>query len=121
MFKPLSLFIALRYVVSRQSNGFASFISASSTLGIALGVMVLIVVLSAMNGFEKALADKLLSVIPHGQLVGVNTPIPQWQSKATQVLQSKHVIAVAPNINVSGMMQFKGEVTTIRNSSIYNC
>jgi len=113
MFKPLSLFIALRYVVSRQSNGFASFISASSTLGIALGVMVLIVVLSAMNGFEKALADKLLSVIPHGQLVGVNTPIPQWQSKATQVLQSKHVIAVAPNINVSGMMQFKGEVKGI--------
>lgn len=110
MFKPLSLFIALRYVKSRQSNGFASFISASSTIGIALGVMVLIVVLSAMNGFEKALADKLLSVIPHGQLTGVNTPIPNWQSKASQVLKSPHILAVAPIINESGMMQYKGEV-----------
>lgn len=110
MFKPLSIFLALRYVKSRQGNGFASFISASSTVGIALGVMVLIVVLSAMNGFEKALADKLLSVIPHGQLIGVNAPMPKWRNKAAQVLKSKNVIAVAPIINVSGMMQFKGQV-----------
>lgn len=113
MFKPLSIFLALRYVKSRQGNGFASFISASSTVGIALGVMVLIVVLSAMNGFEKALADKLLSVIPHGQLVGVNTPMPQWRNKAAQVLKSDNVIAVAPVINVSGMMQYKGQVKGI--------
>ena len=51
MNKSLSLFLGLRYVRSRNSNGFSSFISASSTIGIALGVMVLIVVLSAMNGF----------------------------------------------------------------------
>ncbi len=113
MFKPLSLFIALRYVRSRQGNGFASFISASSTVGIALGVMVLIVVLSAMNGFEKALADKLLSVIPHGQLIGVNTPITQWNNKAAQVLRTEHIVGVAPVINVSGMMQYKGEVKGI--------
>lgn len=110
MFKPLSLFIALRYVRSRQGKGFSSFISASSTIGIGLGVLVLIVVLSAMNGFEKALADKLLSVIPHGQLIGVNTPISQWRNKASQVLTSEHIIAVAPVINVSGMMQYKGEI-----------
>ncbi|WP_426360201.1 lipoprotein-releasing ABC transporter permease subunit [Pseudocolwellia sp. HL-MZ19] len=113
MFKPLSLFLALRYVRSRQGNGFASFISASSTVGIALGVMVLIVVLSAMNGFEKALADKFLSVIPHGQLIGVNAPIPQWNTKAAQVLKSEHIIAAAPMINVSGMMQYKGQVKGI--------
>jgi lipoprotein-releasing system permease protein len=109
MFKPLSLFIALRYVRSRQGKGFSSFISASSTIGIGLGVLVLIVVLSAMNGFEKALADKLLSVIPHGQLIGANTPISQWNNKASRILQSEHVIAVAPVINVSGMMQYQGE------------
>jgi len=110
MFKPLSLFIALRYVRSRQGNGFASFISASSTLGIALGVMVLIVVLSAMNGFEKALADKLLSVISHGQLVAINKPISQWQNKVSQLLKSPHIVAASPLINESGMVQFKGEV-----------
>ena len=113
MFKPLSFFLALRYVRSRQGNGFASFISASSTVGIALGVMVLIVVLSAMNGFEKALADKLLSVIPHGQLIGANAPITHWQNKAENVLKSEHIIAAAPIINVAGMMQYKGEVKGI--------
>ena len=69
MTKSLSLFLGLRYVRSRNGNGFSSFISASSTIGIALGVMVLIIVLSAMNGFERALAQHLLSVIPHGELL----------------------------------------------------
>ena len=60
IFTPLSIFLALRYVRSRQGQGFSTFISASSTIGIALGTMILIVVLSAMNGFERELANKLL-------------------------------------------------------------
>jgi len=110
MFKPLSIFLALRYVKSRQGKGFSSFISASSTVGIALGVMVLIVVLSAMNGFERALATKLLSVVPHGEFTSVNSPITQWQQKVGTILKSKDVVAAAPVINMSGMMQYKGEV-----------
>lgn len=82
MFKPLSLFLAFRYIRARQVGGFASFISASSTIGIALGVMVLIIVLSAMNGFERALADRLLSIIPHGEVIAVNEPIVNWRDKA---------------------------------------
>jgi lipoprotein-releasing system permease protein len=110
MFKPLSIFLALRYVRSRQGNGFSSFISASSTIGIALGVMVLIVVLSAMNGFEKALASKLLSVVPHGEFTSVNAPITNWQKTVSDILKSKDVVAAAPVINMSGMMQYKSDV-----------
>lgn len=105
MIKPLSFFIGLRYVRSRQNRGFSSFISASSTIGIALGVMVLIVVLSAMNGFEKALAQHLLSIVPHGEVVGVNDPIDNWPENVAQVQKNPHVIAAAPFIKTQGMMQ----------------
>ena len=72
LFKPLSIFLALRYVRSRHRHGFATFISASSTIGIALGTMVLIISLSMMNGFERELAYKLLSIVPHAELMSIN-------------------------------------------------
>jgi lipoprotein-releasing system permease protein len=108
--KPLSVFIGLRYVRSRQSKGFSSFISASSTIGIAIGVMVLIVVLSAMNGFEKALAQHLLSIVPHGEVVGVNDPIDNWPENVAHVQQQPNVIAAAPFIKTQAMMQSSGQL-----------
>ncbi|AZQ85016.1 lipoprotein-releasing ABC transporter permease subunit LolE [Colwellia sp. Arc7-635] len=105
MLKPLSVFIGLRYVRSRHSKGFSSFISASSTIGIAIGVMVLIVVLSAMNGFERALATHLLSIVPHGELVAVSEPIPKWRETVTKLELEPNVIAAAPFIKTQGMMQ----------------
>ena len=105
MFKPLSLFLGLRYVRSRHGNGFSSFISASSTIGIALGVMVLIVVLSAMNGFERELSERLLSVVPHGEIISVNEPINDWQKSMESVAKHPQVLAVAPVIKMTGMMQ----------------
>jgi len=113
MNKSLSLFLGLRYVRSRNSNGFSSFISASSTIGIALGVMVLIVVLSAMNGFERALAQSLLSVIPHGELIAVNDPIEKWQEKIAKVQQHPQIIAAAPVIKLAGMMQYGSELKAV--------
>jgi lipoprotein-releasing system permease protein len=103
--KPLSVFIGLRYVRSRHSKGFSSFISASSTIGIAIGVMVLIVVLSAMNGFERALATHLLSIVPHGEVVAVNKPINKWPENVALIQQNPNVIAAAPFIKTQGMMQ----------------
>ena len=107
MFKPLSLFIGLRYVKSRQTSGFSSFISASSTIGIALGVMVLIVVLSAMNGFERVLAERLLSIVPHGEVVAVDNPIDNWQQSVKKIVQNPGVKAAAPVIKLTGMLQHK--------------
>ncbi|MBA6341990.1 lipoprotein-releasing ABC transporter permease subunit LolE [Colwellia sp. MB02u-10] len=105
MLKPLSVFIGLRYVRSRHSKGFSSFISASSTIGIAIGVMVLIVVLSAMNGFERALATHLLSIVPHAEVVAVNSPITQWPKSVARIEQNPHVITAAPFVKTQGMMQ----------------
>ena len=86
---PLSLFLGWRYVRSRHGNGFSAFISASSTIGIALGVAILIVVLSAMNGFERELSQKLLSIVPQVELVGVNEPIPNWPQSIKKIQQHK--------------------------------
>ncbi|TYK65498.1 lipoprotein-releasing ABC transporter permease subunit LolE [Colwellia echini] len=105
MFKPLSLFLGWRYVRSRHGNGFSAFISASSTFGIALGVMVLIVVLSAMNGFERELSQKLLSIVPHVELVSVNEPIQNWPEALDRVQANDDVIAAAPVVKLTGMLQ----------------
>jgi len=105
MFKPLSLFLGWRYVRSRHGNGFSAFISASSTIGIALGVSILIVVLSAMNGFEKELSQKLLSIVPQAELVAVNEPIPNWSKSIKKIQQQPNVLAAAPMINMTGMLQ----------------
>lgn len=105
MFKPLSIFLGWRYVRSRHGNGFSAFISASSTIGIALGVTVLIVVLSAMNGFERELSQKLLSIVPHVELVSVNEPIKNWQQSIKKVQNEQAVLAAAPVIKMTGMLQ----------------
>ena len=105
MFKPLSLFLGLRYVRSRHGNGFSSFISASSTAGVALGVMVLIIVLSAMNGFERELAQRLLSVVPHAEIIAVNEPVSDWEQKINGVLEHPQVESAAPVIKMTGVMQ----------------
>ena len=67
--KSLPLFIAVKYIRSKRT-GFLSFISSVGLIGIALGVTVLILVSSVMNGFEKELRDRVLQAIPHASIVG---------------------------------------------------
>ena len=113
IFKPLSIFLAMRYVRSRHGHGFSTFISASSTIGIALGTMVLIVALSTMNGFERELAHKLLSIVPHAELMSVDKPISNWPLSVKQVENNPEVIAAAPVINLTGMMQHKTQLKAL--------
>jgi len=76
MFRPLELYIGLRYTRAKRRNHFISFISLISMLGLAVGVMALIVVISVMNGFEKELTQRILGMVafdadkpdPHGVL-----------------------------------------------------
>ncbi|PKF61091.1 lipoprotein-releasing system transmembrane subunit LolE [Psychromonas sp. psych-6C06] len=105
MFRPLSLFIGLRYSRAKHKNRFVSFISIASILGISLGVMVLIVGLSAMNGFEKALRDQLLSVIPHGELEVVSGSFNDLDKSLLSVLAHPQVVGATPYINLSGLLQ----------------
>jgi lipoprotein-releasing system permease protein len=113
IFTPLSVFLAMRYVRSRHGQGFSTFISASSTIGIALGTMILIVVLSAMNGFEKELANKLLSIVPHAELMSVNKPISKWPENIKLIQNNPQVVAAAPVIVLTGMMQHKTQLKAL--------
>lgn len=113
LFKPLSIFLALRYVRSRHGHGFATFISASSTIGIALGTMVLIIALSTMNGFERELVHKLLSIVPHAELMSVNEPISNWPASVQQLQNNPKVLAAAPVITLTAMMQHKTQLKAL--------
>lgn len=105
MFKPLPLFLGLRYSSSRRRNGFIAFISASSLIGIALGVMALILGLSAMNGFERELKDRVLSVVPQGELDAVERPLPDWPRLRDYLLAQPGVEAAAPVIRLNGLLE----------------
>ncbi|WP_413698759.1 lipoprotein-releasing ABC transporter permease subunit LolE [Psychromonas sp. KJ10-10] len=105
MFRPLSLFIGLRYSRAKHKNSFVSFISMASILGISLGVMVLIVGLSAMNGFEKALRDQLLTVIPHAEVEMVNGTFADINTSIKRVEATEHVLGATPYISLSGLLQ----------------
>jgi lipoprotein-releasing system permease protein len=99
---PYELQIGWRYTragrVGRR-NGFISFISGVSMLGIALGVAALIIVLSVMNGFQKEVRDRMLSVVAHIEIYDAQgTALPDWQATAAKARENKQVIGAAPFI-----------------------
>ncbi|MFZ4119882.1 MAG: lipoprotein-releasing ABC transporter permease subunit [Polynucleobacter sp.] len=115
MFKvPIELEIGLRYTRSRRSkavgkrDGFLSFISGISTAGIALGVAALIVVLSVMNGFQKEVRDRMLSVLSHIEITAPDG-LPDWQALSAKVASQPHVLGVAPMVSSQGLLS-RGEV-----------
>ncbi|GGB59813.1 lipoprotein-releasing ABC transporter permease subunit LolE [Shewanella inventionis] len=108
MSKWLPLTIGWRFFRAKQSNSFIGFISFASTAGIALGVSVLIVLLSTMNGFERELQQRLLGVASHGELVGVNEPIADWHVIANSAQNLPQITGVAPFIRLQGLVQKPG-------------
>ncbi|WP_318368319.1 lipoprotein-releasing ABC transporter permease subunit LolE [Enterobacter sp.] len=105
MVSPLSLLIGLRFSRGRRRSGMVSLISVISTIGIALGVAVLIVGLSAMNGFERELNNRILAVVPHGEIEPVNQPWNNWQEALTKVEKVPGIVAAAPYINFTGLVE----------------
>ena len=83
MFKPIPLFLGLRYFSSRSASSgtrLVSFISTLAISGLVLGVGLLVVVLSVMNGFDRELRDRILSVVPHVQIIH-NSGVDNWQQQ----------------------------------------
>lgn len=113
----LSAFISKRFRAysghKDEKNGFVSFIAKASTVGILLGVAVLIVALSVINGFEQQLVHRLLSVVPQVEYVAPNRPIANWPQKVEQLQQQDHVTGAAPFIAVNGMAQFKSQLKAV--------
>ncbi len=113
MFSSLSLFIGRRFSRAKQRNKMVSFISLSSTLGIMVGVAVIIIGLSAMNGFERELKDRVLSVISHGEFEGVKEPIVDWQSVVTQAEKHPEVEAAAPYVKLTALAEKGSQLKAI--------
>ena len=113
MLKNIPLYIGLRYTRAKRRNQFISFVSAFSLLGMALGVMALIIVLSVMNGFDREMKQRILSVIPHG-FIDQQPQMQDWEAVARQVEQHPEVVATAPYIGGFALISFDRGVESIQ-------
>ncbi len=104
MFNSFESMIGLRYVRARRRNHFISFISMTSMLGLALGVMALITVLSVMNGFEKELTERILGMASHATVIGGGDSLSNWKPIAEEVSHHPEIVGVAPYLQAEGML-----------------
>lgn len=107
MIKNIPLYIGLRYTRAKRRNQFISFISAFSLLGMALGVMALIIVMSVMNGFDREMKQRLLSVVPHGY-IDHSPYLQDWQQTSAQVKLHPKVLGAAPYIVGEALISYTG-------------
>ena len=105
MFRPLSLFIGLRYTRAKRRNRFISFISLVSMLGIAVGVTALIAVISVMNGFDHELRDRILGMVAETTISGVDGPVRDWPHAVRVADALPHVLAAAPYVEHGAYVQ----------------
>ena len=106
MVSKFELWIGNRYVRSRSANSFVSLISAISMLGIAIAVLVLIVVLSVVNGFERELRERLLAMTSHAAIEGVEGALDNWQDLAAFAEAQDTVVAAAPYLSGQSLLVF---------------
>jgi lipoprotein-releasing system permease protein len=104
MFRPLELFVGLRYTRAKRRNHFISFISLISMLGVALGVAALITVLSVMNGFEKELRERILGMAAHVTITGAEGEVRDWRAVAVPAGRDARVLDAAPFVSGQGML-----------------
>ncbi|WP_256774066.1 MULTISPECIES: lipoprotein-releasing ABC transporter permease subunit [unclassified Stenotrophomonas] len=104
MFKPIPVSIGLRYLRAKRRNGFISFISMASILGIALGVTVLITTLAVMSGFQKEIRDRLLQMTAHTTITTDGAPMSDWQRAVDTAKKDPRVAGAAPYIEIQAML-----------------
>ena len=112
MFQSIALTVGLRYTRAQRQNHFISFISLISMLGLVLGVTVLILVLSVMNGFDQELRQRILGMVPHA-IVQTAQPVMDWQQPAALAMQVEGVVGVAPFVHGQGMFSNFGRVKPV--------
>ncbi|WP_263141790.1 lipoprotein-releasing ABC transporter permease subunit [Pseudomonas sp. RIT-PI-AD] len=113
MFRPLSIFIGTRYTRAKRRNHFISFISLTSMIGLALGVLAMIVVLSVMNGFQKEMSARILGMVPHATLAAEH-PLDDWHDVAAVAMRQPQVIGAVPFAELEGMLSYKGTMQPIQ-------
>jgi lipoprotein-releasing system permease protein len=108
MFKPFYAFVGYRYIRAKRKNHFISFISLTSVVGVALGVSVLITVLSVMNGFNHEIRAQMLLGTPHVTVGRIGGPLTEWQGLMKTLTADSRVIGAAPYILGQGMLSNAG-------------
>ncbi|MEA3410572.1 MAG: lipoprotein-releasing ABC transporter permease subunit [Pseudomonadota bacterium] len=111
MFHPLPLYIGLRYTRAKRRNHFISFISMVSMLGVALGITVLITVLSVMNGFQEEVRVRILGMASHATVTGFNGRLADWEGLADRVGEVIKVAGAAPYVEGQAMLVNGREVS----------
>ncbi|HHL19850.1 MAG TPA: lipoprotein-releasing ABC transporter permease subunit [Thiothrix sp.] len=107
MFKPLALFVGLRYIRSKRDNHSISFISLASMIGITLGVLVLITIVSVMNGFQSELRGRILGMVAHVTVSGIGGAkgeVSDWQALQETLSHQQGIIGAAPYIEKQVMI-----------------
>lgn len=107
MLDRLPFLVGLRYVRAKRRNHFISFISLTSMLGLMLGVAVLILVLSVMNGFDHELRTRILGMVPHAKIES-RVGMVEWETLAEELMQRERVIGAAPFVEQQGMFSVGG-------------
>ncbi|CEM58214.1 lipoprotein-releasing ABC transporter permease subunit [Xanthomonas campestris pv. campestris] len=105
MFKPIPVAIGLRYLRAKRRNGFISFISMASILGIALGVTVLITTLAVMSGFQKEIRDRLLQMAAHATVSAEGAPMQDWRHAVEVASADPRIAGAAPYIETESLLQ----------------
>ncbi len=112
MLKNIPLYIGLRYIRAKRRNQFISFVSGFSLLGMALGVMALILVLSVMNGFDQEMKQRILKVIPHG-FIDKSGGIEDWQSLQTKISHYPTLQGSAPYISGFALVGHQDDIAGV--------
>jgi lipoprotein-releasing system permease protein len=104
MFRPWEIYLGLRYTRAKRRNHFISFISGVSMLGITLGIVALIVVLSVMNGFHKEVRARILGMTSHATVAAVAGGLDNWREAMDRAEEDPHVVGAAPFVEMQAML-----------------
>ncbi len=113
MFRPISLYIGLRYTRAKRRNHFISFISLTSMIGIALGVAVLITVLSVMNGFDGAIRDHFFAMAQQVTVRSVSGNMTEWNTVESDLGKYSGVTGAAAFVQGNGLLSAEGQTNPV--------
>lgn len=108
MFRPLELFIGIRYIRAKRRNHFISFISVVSMLGLVIGITALITVISVMNGFDAELRTRMLGMASEATISGIGRSMPNWQRALKIAEANPHVRGAAPYVEREAFLNGNG-------------
>lgn len=110
MSTPFSVMVGLRYTGTQKRSHFIGFISRVSMIGLTLGVAVLILVLSVMNGFDRELRQRILGMVPHATLTAADDSLNAWPELVRRLERQPGVLGAAPFVRAEGMLAASGAV-----------